>query len=341
MDPLLTRDEFRSQVFARDGATCVMCGSVGVDAHHIIERKLWPDGGYYLDNGATLCETCHIKAEATVVSCQEIRYKAGVTKILLPPHLYQDAHYDKWGNEILTNGSRLKGELFDDISVQKILNSFNILPLFQDRVKYPRTYHVPWSPGLKDPKERMSSLEGLIGQDVVVSVKMDGENTTFYNNAIHARSLDYSPHASRNRIKAFHAQIAQDIPEGWRICLENLYAKHSIHYHNLPDFWLGLSVWDTTNTCLSWPESLEWFGLLNIKPVKTLYTGIFDKDIIKNLYQPMVDGDPCEGYVIRLTRAFHYKEFRHAVAKYVRADHVQSHAHWIHNSVTPNSLTIP
>ena len=51
----LTRDQFRNGVFARDGHKCVLCQAPGQDAHHIMERRLFPDGGYYLDNGATVC----------------------------------------------------------------------------------------------------------------------------------------------------------------------------------------------------------------------------------------------------------------------------------------------
>jgi hypothetical protein len=42
---LLTREEFKRQVFARDGH-CAFCQLPPVDAHHILERRLWPDGGY-------------------------------------------------------------------------------------------------------------------------------------------------------------------------------------------------------------------------------------------------------------------------------------------------------
>jgi 5-methylcytosine-specific restriction endonuclease McrA len=64
---LLTRDEFRVGVFARDGKTCVACGKPGQDAHHIIERRLWPDGGYYLDTklngrGCDYVTTAHAKS---------------------------------------------------------------------------------------------------------------------------------------------------------------------------------------------------------------------------------------------------------------------------------------
>lgn len=48
---LLSRDQFRELTFERDKHTCVFCDKPAQDAHHIIERRLWSDGGYYLDNG--------------------------------------------------------------------------------------------------------------------------------------------------------------------------------------------------------------------------------------------------------------------------------------------------
>ena len=42
MHKLLTRDQFRNGVFARDGNRCVLCGNIAQDAHHILERRLWP-----------------------------------------------------------------------------------------------------------------------------------------------------------------------------------------------------------------------------------------------------------------------------------------------------------
>jgi predicted restriction endonuclease len=104
MEKLMTRDEFRNAVFERDNHRCVICNEQAVDAHHIMERRLWPDGGYYLNNGASLCEEHHIEAEKTNISTEEIRKSAGIEVILLPPHLYDDAEYDTWGNEILKNG---------------------------------------------------------------------------------------------------------------------------------------------------------------------------------------------------------------------------------------------
>ena len=156
MKQLLTRDEFRNAVFERDQHLCVICKEPAQDAHHILERRLFPDGGYYLDNGASLCGKHHIEAEQTTLGCDTIREACGITEIVQPPHFYTDVEYDKWGNEIQKNGNRVKGELFNDISVQRALSG--VLSLFIDQVKYPRTYHLPWSPGMNRDDRMMSDV---------------------------------------------------------------------------------------------------------------------------------------------------------------------------------------
>lgn len=344
---LLTRDEFRERVFARDGHKCVVCGipdkpassraSDHLDAHHILERRLWPDGGYYLENGASVCETHHLEAEATTLSCDCVRDLAGIRRFPVPPHLYPDQPYDKWGNPILPNGTRLKGELYDDPSAQKILAP--VLALFTNRVKYPRTYHLPWSPGATDDDRILDSLVGFQGQEVVVTTKMDGENTTLYCDYMHARSIEYETHPSRSWVRAMHAKFAHDIPDGWRVCGENVFAKHSIKYDHLADYFQVFSVWNDRNVCLSWDETCEWVALLGLQTVSVSYRGPWDEKLVKAHYTPARNGDPCEGYVVRVADEFHYREFRRKVAKYVRAGHVGTHGHWMRNVVERNGLT--
>lgn len=43
---LLSREDFKTLVFKRDQNKCVVCSSGAVDAHHLLERKLFADGGY-------------------------------------------------------------------------------------------------------------------------------------------------------------------------------------------------------------------------------------------------------------------------------------------------------
>ena len=57
------RENFRNKVFSRDNHKCKKCGDDAVDAHHITDRNEMPNGGYVEENGISLCELCHIKAE--------------------------------------------------------------------------------------------------------------------------------------------------------------------------------------------------------------------------------------------------------------------------------------
>lgn len=161
---LLSRDQFRAAVFARDGHQCIFCEvQEGLDAHHVLERRLWPDGGYYLDNGATVCQTHHLLCERTEISVEEVRRAAGL-KTVLPPHLYESVCYDKWGNIILDDETRLPGELFSDESVQKVLADRR--HLFREHINLPDFFLVfsMWE-GLKclswDDTTEWAALLGL------------------------------------------------------------------------------------------------------------------------------------------------------------------------------------
>lgn len=68
------RKAFRDSVFERDGHKCLFCEiAVDLDAHHIINRNLMPNGGYVLSNGATLCPKHHIDAESGALTVETIR----------------------------------------------------------------------------------------------------------------------------------------------------------------------------------------------------------------------------------------------------------------------------
>lgn len=347
MFKLYTRDEFRERVFTRDGHKCLVCGKPDrpgssfmrdhLDAHHIVERKLWPDGGYYVENGASLCDEHHREAEATTLSCDQLRELARITRFPLPPQLEAGTPYDKWGDPILPNGMRLRGELFED--AQRALAP--VLALFTDRVKYPRTYHLPWSPGITDDDRVLDDLSAFVGQEVVVTAKMDGENTTLYRDYLHARSIEYERHESRSWIRALHARIGEDIPAGWRLCGENLYAKHAIKYEHLSDYFQLFSVWNEKNVCLSWDETCDWANLIaGVRLVPILYEGPWNEKLVRGLYTPTLGGDPCEGYVVRVKRELHYREFRRVVGKFVRPAH-KAPQDWLRRPVERNLLGQP
>jgi len=204
--------------------------------------------------------------------------------------------------------------------------------------KYPRTYHLPWSPGLQNDDKRVESLDPFYGKIVSVSWKMDGENASCYSDHYHARSLDSKHHPSRDWMKSFHGSIKHLIPENWRVCGENLYAKHSIHYDDLPSYFMGFSIWNDENICLSWKETLEWFELIGICPVETVWEGPFEEFIAQHeTIDALVTGN-IEGYVVRNIESFHYADFSSNVCKVVREGHVQTDKHWMHQAIIPNQM---
>lgn len=339
MEPkLLSREQFREAVFARDAHKCVFCDKPAVDAHHVLERRLWSDFGYYLENGASVCEEHHLACERTLISVEEVRQACKITKIVVPDHFYDDHTYDKWGNPVLENGRRGKGELFNDESVQKVLKEGGVLHLFTPYVKYPRTNHLPWSPGFHDDDRIIHDLSAFEGRRVIITEKADGENSSLYKDHVHARSIDSRGGEDRAWLKQFWANISYEIPEGWRICGENMWAEHSIHYSNLPSYFLGFSIWNELNECLSWDETLDWFQLLNITPVNVLYDGVWDEKRVRSI-DSKLDLQKSEGYVVRLAEKFSYRQFKSCVAKWVRRGHVNTTRHWRQGrQFTPNEL---
>lgn len=336
---LLSRDEFREKVLARSWGGCVICSKPAKDAHHILERRLWPDGGYYLENGAAVCAEHHLECERTTISVQDVRHAAGITKIVVPPQLYDDHEYDKWGNPILSDGYRRgHGELFYDESVQKVLKEGGVLDRFTPYVKYGRTFHLPWSPGIHDDDKALKDCSNFEGKLVVCTEKMDGENTTMYTDHIHARSIDSRGGEDRAWVKQFWSTIAHDIPEGWRICGENLWAEHSIKYDDLYSYFYGFSIWNEKNICLSWNDTLSYFAVLGIMTPETLFDGIWDEAAIRKM-ESTLDSTKSEGYVVRLKDEFPYSQFKNSVAKYVRKGHVATTRHWRQGSAfKPNGL---
>jgi hypothetical protein len=332
MSNLLTRNEFRRSVFERDGYRCVNCGKEAADVHHIIERRLWSDGGYYLDNGASLCGDCHILAEQTILGVDELREKIGI-RTILPEHFYSDSKYDKWGNPILSNGQRLKGELFYDVSVQKILQP--VFYLFTNYVKYPRTYHVPWSKRGVVSDKYLTDMKSFEGRRVVVTEKVDGENTTMYHDHIHARSTRGVFGKNYGYLLDLWSRIRFDVPENWRLCGENMFLQHTVTYDSLPDFFLVFSLWNDKHQCLSWSETLEFVELMGLHTVPVLYEGLYDEDRLVELRPNGIDS---EGWVVRLAESFSFANFKYSVAKYVSPNFVLPPEHWTRGKAVKNKL---
>jgi hypothetical protein len=204
-------------------------------------------------------------------------------------------------------------------------------------IKYPRTYHLPFSESKTDDDKTLKDCSIFDGKEVVVTIKMDGENTTMYNNYIHARSLDSKHHESREWVKRIQGEIGYLIPEHYRICGENLYAKHSIEYNDLHSYFYVFSVWDKS-LCLNWDETKKICEQLKLDMVTEIYRGKFDQKNIMEKYSLFCKQNKVEGFVVRNSSSFEYNDFSQNVAKYVRKNHVQTDKHWMNQKIIPNGL---
>jgi hypothetical protein len=205
--------------------------------------------------------------------------------------------------------------------------------------KYFRTFHLPWSQGATDDDKILSAKEiaehFLPMDDAYVSMKMDGENTTIGKGYSHARSLDSKHHWSRDHIKALAAQLYNDIPSGWRICGENMMAKHSIKYDELESFFLVFSIWDEHNVKLSLDDTIEFCEVLDLKMVPIIKRAPFSK--IEFFKDFRFDLQNNEGYVVSNAKSFHWDDARKNIAKWVRKNHVQTDEHWMHADIELNT----
>ncbi len=317
------RDAFRKSVFERDRYECIVphCHKSAVDAHHIIERRLWNAeneyGGYLVDNGASVCDEHHKLSERNVLSPHVLRMWAGITNRVLPKQLDPQNDYDKWG---------------------KFLKPLKKIYLYKDAVKYPSTSFFEFSPNLVTARETnpLINPENLVGYPVVISLKMDGSNVTITRNYIAARNGTDARHRSFDFCKSIHAEICHLIPEHIQIFGEWLYAKHSIHYSD--DLALGsyLQIFCLYNqkhhVFLGWHDVEKMAKKIGYPTVPVLSKQIFnDKHYLINKVTEIGEKQISrgqEGIVVRSIYPFHYSQFPQYLAKYVRVHHVTTNKHW-------------
>ena len=210
-------------------------------------------------------------------------------------------------------------------------------------MKYPRTYHLPYSPGAtKDDKKLQDDwFKYYIGQEIIITAKLDGENIHMNQKDCYARS-DGAPTRSpwsRNiwdPQEGLYWRIKQYIGNNETIFGENLYGEHSIHYNKLTDYFHLFAANDGVNW-YSWDDVKMLADIMNIPHVPELWRGmIYKEEELQKLVEKYVHesewyGDIREGVVIRIADSFPIDDFKHYVCKYVRHNHVQTDEHWTKN----------
>jgi hypothetical protein len=129
---LLSRADFKRLSFELHNYTCVFCKDKAIDAHHIFDRKLFKDGGYYLNNVAPVCEKHHMDCEKTIIELDDVWLACNITEPVYPVGFDKSLNYDKWGNIIVNEYSRIPGPLFNDDGVQKIFKEQGNIWIFSN-----------------------------------------------------------------------------------------------------------------------------------------------------------------------------------------------------------------
>jgi len=212
--------------------------------------------------------------------------------------------------------------------------------------KYPSTPHWPWSQTVhKDDRYHQDPI-AFVGREVVITEKLDGGNTCLYGGEVYARSTGQpSHHGWMGMVRKHHAWKTVDARPDMVFYGEDLFGIHSIEYDAMrEDETFRLFAARYIN-----PKYMEggWFAdhdllekiaaELGVITVPTLFKGTFDsvEDITEwfeaHIDQPSTLGGECEGFVIKRNTPIIADQFSHYVAKYVRANHVQTDEHWTRN----------
>ena len=338
---LLTREQFREQVFRRDENACVVpgCQELAADAHHLIERRLWTapgeQEGYFIDNGASLCEYHHrFGAETCVLQPQVLRMWAGIINVVLPCGWDPSKSYDKWGT---------------------VLD-----PPTRTRIKYPSTPYLPMSPGFEENDINLPDLKPFLNVPLFMTIKLDGSNVQCTREHVAARNGNVADHPSFDMLKAEHARFRWSIPEGVQVFGEWLYAKHSIHYTGplaLQNRFQVFGVYYQDRRMFgSWQDVEEMAKTLGYPTTPVILRGTWSEEwelrqaLEAAAVQVIAQGH--EGLVVRVAHPFPYANFEgyettngkttwrvSAIGKYVRADHVQTDAHWSRSLIIKNEIS--
>lgn len=207
--------------------------------------------------------------------------------------------------------------------------------------KYPRTLHLPFSPGLQnDDRKVENGWEELLEHTLVLTEKMDGENSCMNKYDVFARSHGAPTRNpwSRNLwdIGGLHDQIKNKIGENEFIYGENLYGIHSIEYTKLTNYFYLFGV-RNDSIWYSWNDVELMANCLDIPTVPVLEIHKFNsvKELEEHILFHMSNGSrygsEIEGVVVRNIESYPIDEFQKNVVKYVRKGHVQTDQFWAKN----------
>ena len=204
--------------------------------------------------------------------------------------------------------------------------------------KYNRTYHLPWSPGSTNDDRISDNVELLLGTEIIITEKLDGENCGMTDEGVYARShATFTTSAWSREVRQLHKLSVEDeLGDGVFLFGENMEGIHSIEYSNLESYFYIFGIRDN-DIWIPWEKVEEYSYLLDIPTVPVLFKGVVNsakelQQIVEDLVsKPSELGGQIEGIVVRTAGMFHNDDFADNVMKWVRKGHVSTDVHWTRN----------
>jgi hypothetical protein len=209
--------------------------------------------------------------------------------------------------------------------------------------KYPRTMHLPFSPGAKNDDRIAEAgwFEYFRNHHFIYTEKLDGQNQCMSAKGLFARS-----HAVVDRLPwstylwPIYETIKYDLGN-LEIFGENMYAIHSIEYSELSDYFYVFGVREN-GVWYSWNDVKYTADYFNFPTVPQFSVDSMKPDtpekleaLIMSLVRKSHFGDTCEGVVMRNFDSFDDvndgSDLGFNVLKWVRKGHVQTDEHWTRN----------
>ena len=230
-------------------------------------------------------------------------------------------------------------------------------------VKYPRTPHLFGSTGTDDDKHlgEAESERFLADESLIVEEKIDGTNV-----GIHFASDGRMVLQCRGHLitEGMHPQY--DLFKQWAVVKQGvlqerleqryilfgewMYARHSLHYRQLPHYFFEFDIYDKdAQAFLSLERRLVLLGGTGLHTVPVIHRGASSKDGLPGLIGPSCFDsrfeNPLTGRIDNLMEGLYLRTESAGVvtgrAKFVRPEFVEKvkqSTHWQHQAMVPNLL---
>lgn len=218
-------------------------------------------------------------------------------------------------------------------------------------IKFPSTPHLTTLPGVEVRDDKVfntAEREDFLSHELRIEEKVDGANLGLSFDAegnIQAQNRGAYLHLPGSGqwkkleqwIEPHLDGLFEVLGERYILFGEWCYAQHSVHYDQLPDWFLGFDLYDKqAHRFLSAERRNALFQHMQIAQVPELARGHFTLEQLQDLMrQSKLSDHPAEGLYLR----FDEGDWLAQRAKLVRAGFIQAmEQHWARTGIRPNQL---